>query len=289
MVSSDGGSKTTAAYKMTSPHGIALIISNIKFDDLAHRAGADVDEKNLGELLGSNYLNYNVVLLKNLTGEQIDAALRLVSGYEGFTYAKLHRNDTEALKALSNGDNLICADHDSFICCLLSHGKKGKVCGTDGKEFDLNNIYNYLGPCKHLSGKPKMAFIQACQGGGIAVVPPVSVQSDGPDNGEDVNTRETCDFLLSYAAFYGQKSFRWPEGKGTWYISALCRIFKENYKTMDVVSMITDVHKEVTKEIGEMKGMPQVKCQQCPRLEHSLRHNVHFAVKGGWGRFFGYH
>ena len=213
----------------------------------------------------------------------------MVSGHEGLTYAALHRNDKEVLKALSNDDNLISADHDSFVCCLLSHGKKGKVCGTDGEEFDLNNIYNYLGPCKHLSGKPKMAFIQACQGGGIAVVPPVSVQSDGPDNGEDVNTRETSDFLLSYAAFYGQKSFRWPEGKGTWYISALCRIFKENYKAMDVVSMITDVHKEVTKEIGEMKGMPQVKCQQCPRLEHSLRHNVHFAVKGGWGWCFGHH
>ena len=37
-------------------------------------------------------------------------------------------------------------------------------------------------------------------------------------------------------------------GEGTWYISALCKIFKENYKTMDVVSMITDVHKEVNEK-----------------------------------------
>ena len=284
MVSGDGGSITKTAYKMkSSPHGIALIISNIEFASgcgLDYRAGADVDETSLQELFSPEYLNYKVVLLSNLTGDQIDLALRLVSGHEGLTYGALHRNDKEALKALSNGDNLISADHDSFICCLLSHGTEGKVCGTDGKKFDLKNIYNYLGPCKHLSGKPKMAFIQACQGENIAVVTPASVQCDG-------DTRQTCDFLKSFAAFYGQQSFRAADG--TWYINALCKIFKEKYKTMDVVSMITDVHKEVTKEIGKMEEKPQVKCQQCPRLEHSLRHNVHFAVKGGWGRVFGHH
>ena len=281
MVSSDGGSKTTKAYKMTSPHGIALIISNIEFDNRRHkRDGGDVDERNLQDLFSPKYLNYKVVLLKDLTGHQIDLTLRLVSGYEGLTYAKLTENDREALKALSNGDNLISADHDSFICCLLSHGTEGTVHGKDGKKFDLTNIYNYLGPCKHLSGKPKMAFIQACQGEDIAVVPSAYVQSDGV-------TRQTCDFLKSFAAFYGQKSFRAADG--TWYINALCRIFKENFKTMDVVSMITDVHKEVTNMTGKMKEQPQVECQQCPRLEHSLRHNVHFAVKGGWGWFSGHH
>ena len=61
MVSSDGGSKTTTAYKMTSPHGIALIISNIEFDKtcgLDYRAGAHVDEKSLQELFSPKYLNY---------------------------------------------------------------------------------------------------------------------------------------------------------------------------------------------------------------------------------------
>ena len=154
MVSSDGGSITKTAYKMTSsPHGIVLIISNITFVSgcgLDYRAGAAVDETSLQELFSPNCLNYKVVLLSNLTGDQIDLALRLVSGHE-VTYAKLHQNDREALKALSNDDNLISADHDSFICCLLSHGTESKVCGTDGKKFDLKNISNYLGPCKHLS------------------------------------------------------------------------------------------------------------------------------------------
>ena len=86
MVSYDGGSTKLKAYKMmTSPHGIALIISNIQFDErcgLDYRVGACVDEQCLQELFSPEYLNYKVVLLKNLTGHQIDLALRLVSGHE---------------------------------------------------------------------------------------------------------------------------------------------------------------------------------------------------------------
>ena len=273
-----------SAYKMTSPHGIALIISNIKFANgcgLAYRAGANVDETSLQELFSPKYLNYKVVLLKNLTGEQIDLALRLVSGHEGQTYTALLGPDGEALKALSEEGNRICANHDSFVCCLLSHGKEGVVYGTDKEEFDLKNIYNYLGPCKHLAGKPKMAFIQACQGENIAEhdgAQPPSVEHDGGNSGL---TTRASDFLLSYAAFYGQKSFRWTEGKGTWYISALCRIFKENHKTMDVVSMITDVHNEVSNENARTRRGEH--CLQCPRLEHTLRYKVQLAVKNGWG------
>ena len=269
------------AYKMmTSPHGIALIISNIEFASgcgLPYRAGADVDETSLEELFSPKYLNYKVVLLKNLTGEQIDLALRLVSGHEGQTYTALLGPDMEALKALSDVGNRISANHDSFVCCLLSHGKEGVVYGSDKAEFDLKNIYNYLGPCKHLAGKPKMAFIQACQGENIA-------EQDGAHmyvKCSRLDTTKTGDFLLSYAAFYGQKSFRWTEGKGTWCISALCRIFKENYKTMDAVSMITDVHNEVSNEKAKTRRGEH--CLQCPGLEHTLRYKVQLAVKNGWG------
>ena len=117
----------------------------------------------------------------------------------------------------------------------------------------------------HLKGKPKMAFIQACQGnataehGGPEAPPPPPVEDDG--HGEGLFTTKTADFLLSYAAFYGQKSFRWTEGKGSWYMSALCNTFKEKCKSKDVVSMITDVHKEVMKHVGTEGGNT---CKQCP-------------------------
>ena len=286
VVSSDGGS-SNPAYKMAGKpvHGIALIISNLKFDDgtnLKYRAGGEVDEENLQKLFGSKYLNYKVVFLKDLKRDQIDMAFKLVSGHKGFSYMHLGKIDRETLKALSSADSHITAGHDSFVCCLMSHGAKGVVYGTDRCEFDLDNIYNYLGECEDLKGKPKMVFIQACQGSATAdhdgpeAPPPPPVEDDG----ESLITTKTADFLLSYAAFYGQKSFRWMEGNGSWYMSALYNIFKEKYKSKDVVSMITDVHNEVMKQ--EAKDAKGGGCLQCPRLEHTLRHKVHLAVKGGW-------
>ena len=267
-------------------HGIALIISNLKFDDgtdLPFRAGGEVDEVNSQELFGTKYLKYKVVFLKNLKGGQIDMAFQLVSGH--VKYAEIPAEHKKALEALSSADNLIAAGHDSFVCCLMSHGKLGKVYGTDKSEFDVDNIYNYLGECKHLTGKPKMVFIQACQGNAIA-------EHDGPeapppppveDDGGNLITTKTADFLVSFAAFYGQKSFRWTEN-GTWYMNALCNTFKENYKSKDVVSMITDVHKEVMEQKHDnARGKVYL---QCPRLEHTLRHKVHLAVEGGWLSWF---
>ena len=72
MVSSDGDSKKMKAYKIKSSHGIALIISNIEFDKgcgLYKRDGGDMDERNLQDLFSPKYLNYKVVLLKDLTGD----------------------------------------------------------------------------------------------------------------------------------------------------------------------------------------------------------------------------
>ena len=291
VVSSDGGSPNPA-YKMAGKpvHGIALIISNTDFQqgmDLGRRAGGEVDEVKLQELFGPIYLNYRVVLLKNLRGDQMDMAVKLVSG--ALPFSAVPQRDREALRALSYGDNLVAAGHDSFVCCLMSHGTLGKVYGTDRGEFDLTNIYNYLGSCKHLTGKPKMVFIQACQGTETAEHDgpklPAPVESDGPmpriPVESDGHGTKTIDFLLSFAAFHGQLSFRSSlPSKGSWYMNALYNIFKDNYRSKDVVSMITDVHNEVSKEKA-IKDDGDV-ALQCPRLEHTLRHKVHIEVNGGW-------
>ena len=242
-------------------HGIALIISNTDFQQgvgLPRRAGGEVDEVKLQELFGPNYLKYKVLFLKNLTGDQMDMAMKLVSG--ALPFSAVPQRDKVALRALSSDDNLVVAGHDSFVCCLMSHGTLGKVYGTDKVKFDLNNIYKYLGSCKHLYGKPKMIFIQAAQG-------------------DNIHDGKTADFLLSYAAFPGQKTFRWTE-TGSWYMNALYNIFKENYRSKDVVSMITDVHNEVMKEDAKVSG--GVVFLQCPRLEHTLRHKVLIEAKRGW-------
>jgi len=71
-----------------------------------------------------------------------------------------------------------CRDHssfDAFVLVILSHGNKDGVYGTDGSESsgpakgfisleDITALFDGS-KCESLRGKPKMFFIQACQGG----------------------------------------------------------------------------------------------------------------------------
>lgn len=55
---------------------------------------------------------------------------------------------------------------DCFVCCILSHGKIGAVYGTDGITVPIKDLtVNFkASSCQSLGGKPKLFFIQACQG-----------------------------------------------------------------------------------------------------------------------------
>jgi len=75
------------------------------------------------------------------------------------------------LEGVSSRDH---SAYDAFVLVILSHGNQDGVYGIDGdkdKEADgfvsLDDIKSLFDPpkCKSLSGKPKMFFIQACQGG----------------------------------------------------------------------------------------------------------------------------
>ena len=53
---------------------------------------------------------------------------------------------------------------DSFICCILAHGHKNGVMGSDGRSTKIKDISMKLTEVVHLQEKPKVFFIQACQG-----------------------------------------------------------------------------------------------------------------------------
>jgi len=62
-------------------------------------------------------------------------------------------------------------DYSCFVLCILSHGSENKVYGTDGSGAsgaidisDITSLFN-ASNCPGLAGKPKLFFIQACQGG----------------------------------------------------------------------------------------------------------------------------
>jgi hypothetical protein len=57
-------------------------------------------------------------------------------------------------------------EYDCFVCCILSHGGLGLVYGTNGKPVKIKDLTTSLTPsrCPTLANKPKLFFIQACQG-----------------------------------------------------------------------------------------------------------------------------
>lgn len=128
-------------YPMTSKiHGVALIINNEKFTQHKERKGTERDEYNLIETLRS--LGYHVKVHRNVTDRQIKSIFGNID------------------KFLENVDSRYI-NSDSFICCILSHGKEFSIISSDSKEVKIDTLEHSLGKSKYLNSKLKIFFIQA--------------------------------------------------------------------------------------------------------------------------------
>lgn len=122
---------------------------------------------------------------------------------------------------------------------MLSHGELGSVFGTDEEEVLLQHVTQPFTSqnAPTLAKKPKMFFIQACQGkdfqGGYLPSEPEQVRPSqleedaGPMYSETVAS--SADFLVGMATVPHCKSFR-NTTKGSIYIQELCYQLKESAK-----------------------------------------------------------
>lgn len=138
-----------------------------------------------------------------------------------------------ALKELGGRDH---SHMDCLVCCVLSHGKEQSVYGVDGNTVSIQQLTEPFNgtKCPSLAGKPKLFFIQACQGD--REQRPVFIQTDGPAHSRSrsgslvqrdaVGIRDSipadADFLLGMATVSSFASYR-DKISGTWYIQTLCR------------------------------------------------------------------
>ncbi|XP_035695887.1 caspase-3-like [Branchiostoma floridae] len=130
----------TCTYEMSHvPRGIAIIINNIHFEDMGIRDGAEGDTGRLREAFES--LGFTVVTLSDLD----------------------HAKMVAAMKDQGKADH---SNHDCFVCCVMSHGTMGKVFSSDDVGIDICELMKPVNAkkCPSLKGKPKLFFIQACQG-----------------------------------------------------------------------------------------------------------------------------
>ena len=111
-----------------------------------------------------------------------------------------------------------------------SYSLSGVVFGSDSKPLEHNHIQRFLAKSKKLRGKPKMIFIQACQGES----PGTKAMEDRlPDIAtDDDRISEYTDFYLSCASVAGDRSYRdiftgthsifhsWTGGGGVVYVDS---------------------------------------------------------------------
>ncbi|NWT14610.1 CASP8 protein, partial [Vireo altiloquus] len=246
-------SQLLEAYKMTSrPCGVCLILNNhnfakaregaLEYKHMKDRNGTDVDAAALRDVFRK--LHFRVEEYRDLTAEEIRKTVNI-----------FRSEDHE--------------DKDCFVCCILSHGNKGIIYGVDGQEVPIRELTNSftVQNCNSLAGKPKVFFIQACQGD--AFHKGVTIETDSGEQDasveRDARFQHDCipaeaDFLLGMATLQDYVSYRSPR-EGTWYIQALCRHLEHSCpRGEDVLTILTAVNEEVSKKSCERdakKQMPQ--------------------------------
>uniref|UniRef100_A0A2K6RRS7 Caspase 10 n=1 Tax=Rhinopithecus roxellana TaxID=61622 RepID=A0A2K6RRS7_RHIRO len=157
------------------------------------------------------------------------------------------------------------ADGDCFVFCILTHGEYGAVYSSDEALIPIREITSHFTAlqCPGLAEKPKLFFIQACQGEKIQ--PSKSIEADAlnpeqaPASLQDSIPVE-ADFLLGLATVPGYVSFRHVE-EGSWYIQSLCNHLKVLVpRQEDILSILTAVNDDVSRRVdkqGTKKQMPQ--------------------------------
>ncbi|XP_026709026.1 caspase-10-like isoform X2 [Athene cunicularia] len=238
-------SQKMTSYKMDGPHrGFCLVINNVNFDrSLQERKGSCKDAGELERVF--TWLGLDVRTYRDLTSHQIIELMK--------TWQRLQDHK----------------DRDCFICCILSHGESGAIYGKDEELVSIRRIMSHFTAkqCPQLAEKPKLFFIQACQGKEIQC--PVYVEADAripdlPSMQQSISASESipeeADFLLGMATIDGYVSFRHIQ-QGAWYIQALCSKLQLLVpRGEDILSILTEVNEDVGRRVdrlGTKKQMPQ--------------------------------
>ncbi|NXB83799.1 CASPA protein, partial [Vidua chalybeata] len=248
--------QTMKSYKMDGPHrGFCLIINNVNFSS-SQRKGSCKDAEQLERVF--TWLGLDVRTYTDLTSGEI---INLMETWQ-------HMQDHK--------------DRNCFICCILSHGKSGAICGTDDRPVSIRVLTSHFTAkqCPQLAAKPKLFFIQACQGDKIQH--PVNVDTDGPTPDlssmqERVSLSESipeeADFLLGMATVDGYVSFRHTE-EGSWYIQALCSKLQLLVpRGEDILSILTQVNEDVAR-----RDSPSGTKKQMPQPAYTLRRKFIFPI-----------
>lgn len=215
-------SRYASEYNMShKKRGMAIILNHEHFEipSLKARAGTNVDCSNLHNSL--TLLHFNVRVRKDLSHKEIQAEMEAIANMD-------HR------------------DNDCILIAILSHGEMGHIYARD-YHYKLDTIWSFFtaARCPSLAGKPKLIFVQACQGdqldGGVTLRS--RTETDG-DSAMSYKIPVYADFLIAYSTIPGYYSWR-NTTKGSWFMQSLCQELDKNGKKYDILKLLTFVIQRV--------------------------------------------
>ncbi|XP_070570562.1 caspase-8-like [Ptychodera flava] len=216
-------------YKMdTNPLGICVIINNENFSydptipnckDLKRREGSSIDRDKLRDLFTK--FRFIVKVEENLTAADMLRYLEDVGKEDHRPYSCL-------------------------VCCILSHGVQDNVFGSDGVKVEISDLTGCFKGirCPGLVGKPKLFFLQACQG--------TDHQRGDLEADSAPSVPNEADVLLAYATVPGFVSYR-STSQGSWFITTLVDCLKEYHAREDLLSIMVKVNQRIAEGEAEMR------------------------------------
>ncbi|XP_048834103.1 caspase-8 isoform X2 [Brienomyrus brachyistius] len=274
----------------TFPNLKCLICLNVPKQD--NQEMAEISEYPMtciprGKCVIFNNENFTSANLRRRNGSQKDAVrLREVFEWLGFEVDTVQDQSAKEMR-----DHLRRfgqqAGGQCFVCCVLSHGTQQGVYGRDGKMLGLAEILQpFRGArCRALNGRPKVFFIQACQGTHMQEAAPagcdvdlMEVETESAGGPGDTIPCD-ADFLVGMATVQDCVSLRDPK-EGSWYIQTLCRMLEQWCpRGEDILTILTRVNGEVSRMEATMRHNGEVcLARQIPEPKYTLRKRLVFKV-----------
>jgi len=138
------------------------------------------------------------------------------------------------------------SDADCILVAVLSHGELGILYSSD-QPYKPDRLWSHFtaDKCPSLAGKPKMFFIQACQGDQLDHgVKMVTTESDASAGTTTYKIPSHADFLIAYSTVPGFYSWR-NTTQGSWFIQAFCHVIQREAHSRDLLSILTRVSRKV--------------------------------------------
>jgi len=133
-------------------------------------------------------------------------------------------------------------------------------------------------------GKPKLIFLQTCQGKAfdqgiqLRVQPTTRTEFDGVFLGYEMPV--CADFLIMYATYEGYFAFR-NNVMGSNWISILCQEVERHYSKKDILTILTCVNRRMAVEFISNNKVDKTKdgMKQVPYFKSSLTRTLVFGEK----------